>query len=133
MFDEDSLQTLFLRRLNDRYRFALDVLVDDGDYLSNTCRHQRTRLLALRRAGARVFVCSGASPAHARRRGFRGAFHMKELAIDQRVVFTGSANLTNNSHRNAELHLKLVGPPVAPIVRMAETARFGARLLNEGD
>ena len=32
-----------------------------------------------------------------------------------------------------ELHLKFVGPPVAPIVRMAETARFGARLLKEGD
>ena len=55
------------------------------------------------------------------------------LAIDQRVVFTGSANFTNKSHRNAELHLRLVGPPAPPIVCMAESARFHGRLLKEGD
>jgi phosphatidylserine/phosphatidylglycerophosphate/cardiolipin synthase-like enzyme len=131
MFDEDSLQNLFLRRLHDRYQFALDVLVDEEAYDARTARSQRPHLLALRRAGARVFLCSGSPPP--RGRGFSGSFHMKVLAIDQKVVYTGSANFTNKSHRNTELHLRIMGPPVAPIVRMAESARSIGRLLKADD
>ena len=58
---------------------------------------------------------------------------MKVLAIDQKVVYTGSANFTNKSHRNTELHLRIMGPPVAPIVRMAESARSIGRLLKADD
>ena len=116
MFDHKPLTDLFLARLGDRYAFDLDILIDRETLQGRTPYHQRARLESLRRAGARITACRGMST--------RGAMHMKALVCDRRLAFTGSANFTTKSLENAELCLRLAGPPVQSVLRKVEAVRL---------
>ena len=111
VIDHGSLCALLERRLSGRSEFHLEVLVDKESLESRTCVHQRPRLAALRRAGAKVYACGGKTPL--------GALHMKMIILDWRIAFVGSANLTQKSLQNAELTMRVRGPPVSDFLAQA--------------
>ena len=108
LFDRGGLTDTLLRRLRGRPPFSVTLLVDAEGLQQGTSRHQRSRLRALRDAGAAVYLCRG--------QGRRGRLHLKALVVDRRKVYTGSLNLTDKSVENDELHLQLVGEPVLSII-----------------
>ena len=83
----------------------------------------RPRLTELFRAGADVYLCSGSPPF--------GIFHVKAVCLDRRVLYTGSANITEKMSSNIELHLRMVGPTVLAVLGGLEDAR-GAGTLWSG-
>ena len=115
LFDHSGLTDTLLRRLRGRVPFSVTLLVDAEGLRQRTSRHEQPRLRALRDAGAQVYLCSG--------QGRNGRLHLKALCVDRRTVFTGSANLTDKSLENEELHLKLVGEPVLSVLAQLLRAR----------
>ncbi len=122
MLDEPSLQILFLMRLAGQYEFSLDVFVEKEMFDVRSARFQRPRLEALRRAGARIWLCDGA-------RGL-GPMHMKALCVDRRLVFIGSGNFTNKSHDNPELRMHVKGPAATKIYAMCHGLKLQGQLLD---
>jgi hypothetical protein len=45
--------------------------------------------------------------------GGRGSYHVKELVVDRRWLFTGSANFTTKSRCNIERSYKMTGVVVS--------------------
>ena len=45
--------------------------------------------------------------------------HMKMIILDWRIAFVGSANLTQKSLQNAELTMRVRGPPVSDFLAQA--------------
>ena len=103
LFDHGGLTDTLLRRLRGRPPFSVTLLVDAEGLQQGTSRHQRSRLRALRDAGAAVYLCRG--------QGRRGRLHLKALVADRRKIDMGSSNLTDESAENEELHLQSVGEP----------------------
>jgi len=119
MFDHKPLTELFLQRLASRFAFDLTILIDQEMLHGRTPYHQRARLDSLRRAHANIWLlCQGMSG--------RGAMHMKALVCDRRWAFTGSANFTTKSMENAELCMRMRGPPVQSILGRMEAVRLNA-------
>ena len=116
-FDNPALSSLLDRRLRDRSMLDVTILVDKEQVLGRTIHYQRSRLMSLKRSGASIILCSGDPP--------HGSFHVKAVIINRRICFCGSANLTYAAATNAELCLRLTGPPVAAILfqLMASKAR----------
>ena len=108
IFDHGGLTEALLQRLGGRAPFKLTLLVDDQALRERTSRHQRPRLAALRRAGAEIYACAG--------EGRLGCLHLKAVCVGRRLVFTGSANFTDKSLQNTELHLRFIGRPVASVL-----------------
>ena len=113
--DHTELCVLLEQRLNGRSEFHLQVLVDRENFLARTPVRQRPRLVALRNAGAEVYLCRGQPPL--------GAFHKKALIVDRRTAFQGSANFTQKSLQNEEQTLRMRGPPVDDVLVEVEEAR----------
>ena len=122
LFDHSGLTDLLLRRLRSRSPCVVTILVDREGMAERTCRHQRPRLRELRAAGADVYLCRGP--------GRFGRLHLKALCVDRRTAFTGSANLTEKSLQNEEMHLKMVGPPVPSILEQILRAQRQGDLWN---
>ena len=122
LFDHSGLTDLLLRRLRSRSPCVVTILVDREGMAERTCRHQRPRLQELRAAGADVYLCRGP--------GRFGRLHLKALCGDRRTAFTGSANLTEKSLQNEEMHLKMVGPPVPSILEQILRAQRRGDLWN---
>ena len=57
-------------------------------------RNQKPRVQQLCRAGAQMFLVKGIRS--------QGSYHKKEVIVDRRWMFEGSANLTDASHGNRE-------------------------------
>ena len=117
MYDEESLHSMFLKRLKGRAEFKLTVTLDREAFARAIPRSQKRRVKELQEAGATVFLCKGG--------GGQGAFHSKALVLDRRFLFTGGANLTQNSRRNSELNFRITGPAVADVI--AELSRQRGR------
>ena len=111
VIDHGRLCALFERRLSGRSEFHLEILVDKESLESRTCVHQRPRLDSLRRAGAKVYACRGQPPL--------GALHMKMILLDRRAAFGGSANVAQKRLENAELTMRVRGPPVNDFLAQA--------------
>ena len=62
---------------------------------------QRSRVKKLHAKGAKVYLCKGLERL--------GSYHAKEVVVDRRVLYTGSANLTTNSRSNRERVYKMTG------------------------
>jgi len=106
MFDDLQLFRVLLGRLTDGSRFSLRINIDAEAIKGNTPAEQRGRLDRLRRAGAAVYACKGD--------GRLGAYHVKELVVDRRFMFTGSANFTTKGRTaNRERGYKMTGANVA--------------------
>ena len=108
MYDHPKVQDVLLKRLKGRAPFTLNVLVDAEMFASRSTRRQKPRLTALHAAGAHVYLCKGS--------GTMGAYHLKAMVIDRRLLYTGTANLTEKSMENEELCFKLEGPVVQEVV-----------------
>ena len=118
-FDHGALTSLLVQRLSSRARpFCATVLVDRDQLTERTCVGMRPRLAELFAAGATVVLCRGA--------GRFGRFHMKAAVVDRRVGYTGSCNFTEKSiNYNAELVVRLAGPPVLDVLAELERAKRG--------
>ena len=117
MYDEESLHSMFLKRLKGRAEFKLTVTLDREAFAGGTPKSQKRRVKELKEAGATVFLCKGG--------GGQGNFHSKALVLDRRFLFTGGANFTQNSRRNSELNFRITGPAVAQV--LAELSRQRGR------
>ena len=108
MYNDESLQKVFLKRLRGGADFKLAVLLDAEMFAGSVPRSQKPRVTELREAGASVFLCKGVAG--------QGAFHSKALVVDRRYLYTGSANFTQKSRRNEELCFRITGPVVAEVL-----------------
>ena len=70
----------------------------------------------LLRQGAEVYLCKGI--------GRQGSYHVKEMVVDRRFLFTGSANFTSKSRNKKERCYKITGACVAQA--LADLAAEGA-------
>ena len=60
--------------------------------------------------------------------GRLGSYHVKELVVDGRTMFTGSANFTNKSHSNRERCYIMTGTVVSQaLVDLAEDQKRGRK------
>ena len=97
-------------------------MVDKEMFDVRMARHQRPRLEALRRAGAKIWLCDGKT-------GY-GSLHMKALIVNRRVAFTGSSNFTNKSHENLELQMRMARPPAIQIYTISHGWKWQSKLLD---
>ena len=119
VFDDPATKSLLLQRLRGGVPFDCRIVVDKDVYLSKSSRGQAACLRELQAAGAKVFLAHGR--VDAARRVFgptakAGSVHVKAVAIDGQVVYSGGANCTRQARCNRELVYRIVGPPVADIV-----------------
>ena len=108
MYDHPRLHSALLAFLDGTMRCRVRLWVDEEAFRTKACYYERSRLAALRAKGAVVHLCKGP--------GVNGCYHKKVIVIDRRVAFTGSANMTNKSEKNAELVFIMKGPPVMQIM-----------------
>ena len=57
MFDHAALAHALVCRLSRQAALSVSVLVDLAAFNERTSRHQRPRLVALRNAGAKIYLC----------------------------------------------------------------------------
>jgi len=118
MYDDEAVQSVLLKRLQGRPSFKVNVCIDAEKFAGQVPRFQRPRLKALHDAGAQIFICKGLVP--------QGAFHGKAVVIDEGVLYSGSANLTQKSHRNEEFCFRMGGPVAQRMLeRIARAQRRG--------
>lgn len=106
IFNSKGFFDVLLKRLKKKSRdpFTCLVLVDDAAYEENKAPHERRMLKELKDDGAQVWLCTGRSKG--------GIFHWKALLLDSRIVYWGTANLTNNSLNSRDLMQRLTGPAI---------------------
>jgi hypothetical protein len=112
MFDDKSLFDVLARGLR-RKQLVLNVYIDAEALGGQTPRSQRKRLTELLALGgeegrATVWRC---------KTWRQCSYHCKALIVDRRVLYTGSANFTENSRRNRETVYRMTGPVVEQVLR----------------
>ena len=101
-FDDLALFKVLLQRLQDNSRFSLKLQVDREMFEKGTPNQQHSRVSRLQKQpGCSVWLCKG--PGHL------GSYHVKELIVDRRYLFNGTANFTSKSHNNTERLYKMTG------------------------
>ena len=110
VYDDPYFQAVLLEKLQARGPFALEVWVDEKAFKAGWCTRQRTRLLALREKGAKVFLCEGRNEA--------GIFHVKALVVDKEVAYWGGQNTTFAGQNHWELMQRVTGHPVQEILEI---------------
>ena len=121
MFDDTRLYEVLLGRLRDSSDFSFKLCLDGEAYHGPTPKNQKRRVDSLLRRGAEVFLCKGI--------GRQGSYHVKEMVVDRRFLFTGSANFTSKSRCNRERCYKITGACVAEaLVDLAGERAEGTRL-----
>ena len=112
---------MLLQRLQDESKFTLKFSVDKEIFQVGTPKNQLSRVSRLsKQDGCDVWLCSGP--------GRLGAYHVKEIIIDRRYLFTGSANLTCKSHQNRERLYKMTGSLVVQSLEdMAAERQLGKK------
>ena len=131
LYDDEKLHAVLLKRLEPKNsKFTCVVLVDQQSYEERACRGQLAKLQELKSAGAQVFSCSGHSGKDIfGPKALPGFFHVKAIAIDRKIVYHGSSNLTKSSRKNVELVTRMVGPPALAIFQgLAKSQYHGRRL-----
>ena len=124
MFDDTALFESLLRRLSDETDFSLTMCLDEEIFIKGeTPKLQCSRTARLQEKGATVFLCKGM--------GRLGAYHVKELVVDRRMMFTGSSNFTSKSHSNRERCYRMTGTVVSQALSdIAEDKRRGRPLVT---
>ena len=113
MYDHPRLHSALVASLGQTVPCKVRVWVDEASFRMKACYYERPRLAALHAKGALVHLCKGP--------GANGCYHTKVVVIDRRIAFTGSANVTNKSEKNAELVFLMKGPPVLQIMETLAT------------
>ena len=117
VYNNHQVQELLKQKLQGRSEFECIIAVDKSAYGKSVAPGEKTKLKELKDLGAAVHLCDGQKGS--------GIFHWKCIIVDGKVVFTGSANVTQGCLNNWELVIRMVGPPVTPI-------RDGLRKALEG-
>lgn len=119
MFDDPALYEVCSHRLSDNTAFTLEMCLDLEVYTKGTTpKLQRSRV---HQKGAAIYLCRGM--------GRLGAYPVKELVVDRRLLFTGSANFTAKSRSNRERCYKMTGAVVAQALHdIAEDKKHGNKL-----
>ena len=107
MYKHLRLQSALVVSLGRTIPCKVRVWVYEESFREKACYYERSRLAVLHAKGALVYLCK--SP------GRNGCHHKKVVVTDRRTAFTGSANATNKSEKNAELVFIMKGPPVLQI------------------
>ena len=116
VYNNDKVQRLLTQRLKGRSEFQCIVAVDRSAYEKNVAPGEKAKLKELKESGVAkesgdaritILLCDG-------QRG-SGIFHWKCIIIDGKIVFSGSANVTQGCLNNWELVFRLVGHPVNAI------------------
>ena len=117
MYDHPQLhKTLALRmKMKDQSPIRVRMCLDREAFHSGTPYHQLSRVNALRKLGAEVFLCRGECA--------RGVHHKKAVVVDRRTAYTGGANLTQKSLDNGEFNFKMRGPIVNDILEDLASVR----------
>ena len=123
--DEAQLCIALQRRLKDASRFSCTVVVDRQYFLGRTARHQRPRLRELVQHGATVMLATGHQCG-----SYRGAMHMKAVAINDDVVYVGSCNWTFSALANQEMCFRLQGRAAEQIQQVVSDVVKTAQLLK---
>eukprot|EP00973_Karenia_brevis_P091162 12406208-Karenia_brevis.AAC.1 len=118
-YDDLHLQNFLLKRLAGNQPFKCVFLVDKSKFEDGLTRYMRPRLKELQKAGGEVFLCTG-------RQG-RGIFHAKCIIVDNKTMFSGSANLTLASYKNFDMMFRVQGPVVLEVVKALTEARDRGR------
>ncbi len=118
VYDHTVLTEVLCTRL--RRGLELKLLVDREADEEGTAPRQQARLRELQEAGAVIHTGRGD--------GRFGRVHGKVVVLDKKVAFTGSPNLTNKSEKNLELCFRMVGAPVADILRVVAEAWSRSRV-----
>jgi hypothetical protein len=93
------------------------VLVDRQMYDENACKGKEKKMLkGLKEAGADVFFGTGFK-GQGRLSRHVGSMHLKDVLIDGRVAYSGSANCTEACAKNAERMFRFTGHPVDDMAR----------------
>ena len=83
------------KRVQGRNAFSLLKVLDREEIEKGSIpRNQKPRVRQLCRAGTQIFLVKGIRS--------QGSYHKKEVIVDRRWMFEGSANLTDASHGNRE-------------------------------
>lgn len=111
VFNNHQVQSLLTKKLDKkkkgRGQFECIIAVDRSAYEKNTAPGEKNKLKELKDFGAAIHLCDG-------QRG-SGIFHWKCIIVDSKVVFSGSANVTQGCLNNWELVFRVVGPKVKVI------------------
>ena len=83
-------------------KFEWQMLMDQQAYNSRHCAEQAGMFMSLKKAGARVFLCTDSDGQQFYGPNAHPA-HIKAIAIDGKTVYAGSCNLIWTSRKNAEL------------------------------
>ena len=117
MYDNEEFDAACKRFLKSGRGRTCVVLVDRQMYDDNACKGREKKMLkSLKEAGADVFVGSGFT-GQGRLGKHPGSMHVKDLVIDGKVAYSGSANFTEASTKNAERMFRFTGHPVDDIAR----------------
>lgn len=116
MYDHEELDKAIKYFLTSGQGRTCVILVDREMYDADACKGRERRMLkALSKyAGAHVYLGAG-STGSGRLSKHKGSMHLKELLIDGRVAYSGSANSTEASAKNMERMFKFTGHPVDDI------------------
>ena len=120
MFDDAELFEVLLARLRDNSGFSLRMNIDAETLKGGTPAQQRSQLDRLRKAGAKVYECKGS--------GRLGAYHVKELIVNRRLMFTGSANFTTKARQNRERTYRMTGASVTESLKDQAEKRSAGKL-----
>ena len=87
------------------------LIFDQSMFMDGSCARQPPRIKELWDAGCRMKLLRPQGGPYAR-------MHVKSLIFDERVVLTGSVNLTHNGHENNKEHMFRITEPttVAAVV-----------------
>ena len=107
MYNHLRLQSPLVVSLGTTIPCKVRVWVYEDSFRAKACYYERSRLAVLHAKGAWVYLCKGP--------GRNRCHHKKVVVADRRTAFTGSANATNKSEKNAELVFIMKGPPVLQI------------------
>ena len=122
MFDDTRLYEVLLGRLRDSSDFSFKLCLDNESYHGTTPKQQQRRVNTLLRQGAEVYLCKGI--------GRQGSYHVKEMVVDRRFLFTGSANFTSKSRNNKERCYKITGACVAQALADLAAERADGKQLD---
>ena len=113
MYDDKTLHDALLKQL--RAGCEVCILIDKSAFDSGKPYEQRSRLAALEKLGAQVWLCRGP--------GRMGIHHKKAVVVDRRVAYVGGSNLTWKSRNNGEQSFRMAGPIVQDIVQDLESSK----------
>lgn len=126
LYDDEKMHTALLEART--RQCPTHVLVDAQGLRDKSCSGEKTKLLELQKAKARVLLCTGTDGVAVYGRGaLPGLYHVKILCLDEgRIVYHGGSNATKSSRKNIEAMTKLQGPAGVHFYRgLVEQAKKG--------